>query len=86
VIWDTATVIAGGVGYRLVASGQLTLDTGFGRRVRALSPLTRVIAAPREIVFDVISSPYLGRTPRATAGRLSDRCNASPTGTSGTLA
>jgi hypothetical protein len=65
-----ATVIAGGVAYRLVASGQLTLDTGFGRRVRALSPLTRVIAAPREIVFDVISSPYLGRTPRAMAGEI----------------
>lgn len=26
--------------------------------------------APREIVFDVISAPYLGRTPRATAAKL----------------
>jgi len=28
------------------------------------------IAAPREIVFDVIASPYLGRTPRALQSAL----------------
>lgn len=28
------------------------------------------IAAPREVVFDVIAAPYLGRTPRALGGEL----------------
>jgi hypothetical protein len=28
------------------------------------------MAAPRELVFDVIAEPYLGQTPRALAGKL----------------
>jgi Polyketide cyclase / dehydrase and lipid transport len=56
--------------YRLLASGKLTLDLGVGRRVRRLGPLERTIAAPPEVVFDVIASPYLGRTPRALADKL----------------
>jgi hypothetical protein len=60
----------GAVGYRLVVSGQLTLDTGIGRRVRPLGPLTMVIAADPETVFDVIAAPYLGRTPRALRGEI----------------
>jgi hypothetical protein len=58
-------VLAGRGLYRLVASGQLTLDTGLGRRVQALGPVEFEIAAPRELVFDVIATPYLGRTPKA---------------------
>jgi hypothetical protein len=66
-----ALVVAGGRGvYRLLASGSLTLDVGIGRRVRPLGPLTWRIAAPPEIVFDVIADPYLGRTPRALEGKL----------------
>ncbi len=66
-----ALVAAGGRGaYRLLASGSLTLDLGIGRRVRPLGPLTWRIAAPPEIVFDVIADPYLGRTPRALEGKL----------------
>lgn len=38
----------GAVGYRLVVGGELTLDTGLGRRVRPLGPLTVTIAAPWE--------------------------------------
>jgi Polyketide cyclase / dehydrase and lipid transport len=56
--------------YRLVASGALTLDVGVGRQVRLLGPVSWDIAAPREIVFDVIAGPYLGRTPRALADEL----------------
>jgi len=64
-------VVAGGRGaYRLLARGSLTLDLGIGRRVRPLGPLTWWIAAPPEIVFDVIADPYLGRTPRALEGKL----------------
>jgi hypothetical protein len=62
--------VAGGVGYRLLASGQLTLDTGLGRTVRPLGPITVAMAAPRETVFDVIAAPYLGRTPRAMADEI----------------
>jgi hypothetical protein len=57
-------------GYRLVVRGALTLDLGIGRRVRPLGPIERVIQAPREVVFDVIASPYLGRTPRAMHDKL----------------
>src|SRR6266568_4732187 len=48
-----------GLGYYLVVTGNLTVDTGWGRRVRPLGPFGVEIAAP-----------YLGRTPRAKAGKL----------------
>ena len=57
-------------GYALLVRGALTLDLGIGRRVRPLGPIARTIAAPPETVFDVIAAPYLGRTPRALAGKL----------------
>jgi hypothetical protein len=53
----------------LVARGALTLDLGLGRRTRPLGPIERDIAAPPEVVFDVIAGPYQ-RTPRALADRL----------------
>lgn len=65
-----AAALIGGVGYRLVVGGELTLDTGLGRRIRPLGPLTFAIAAPRETVFDVIAAPYLGRTPRTLAEEI----------------
>ena len=63
----------GGLGlglYALLVRGSLTLDVGIGRTVRPLGPFTWKIAAPREVVFEVISSPYLGRTPRALERKL----------------
>jgi hypothetical protein len=54
----------------LAARGALTLDLGVGRRLRPLGPLARTIAAPPEVVFDVIAAPYLGRTPRAMRDKL----------------
>jgi hypothetical protein len=56
--------------WALVVRGSLFLDLGLGRRYRPLGPLTFRIAAPREVVFDVISGPYLGRTPRALEAEL----------------
>jgi hypothetical protein len=47
----------------------LTLDLGVGRRTQQLGPIELRIAAPREVVFDVIEGPYR-RTPRAMAGKL----------------
>jgi hypothetical protein len=56
--------------YRLLASGAVTIDVGVGRRVRSLGPRSWDTAAGREIVFDVIAGPYLGRTPRALEDKL----------------
>jgi len=63
----------GGLGlglYALFVRGSVTVDLGIGRAVRPLGPLVWQIAAPREVVFEVISSPYLGRTPRAFESKL----------------
>ena len=57
-------------GIRLIASGAVTIDVGLGRRVRPLGPISWDISAPPETVFDLIASPYLGRTPRALAAKL----------------
>ena len=56
--------------YRLLARGALTVDLGVGRRSQPLGPLLQHIAAPPDVVFDVIAEPYLGRTPRALADKL----------------
>jgi uncharacterized protein YndB with AHSA1/START domain len=63
-------VLAATAGYRLLVSGALTLDTGWGRSVRALGPFEVEIAAPPETVFDVVAAPYLGRVPRALADKI----------------
>src|ERR1700674_3680539 len=67
------SAVAGGVaaiGFAWLRSGALMLDVGIGRTVRPLSPISLHIRAPREVVFDVIAEPYLGRTPRAMASKL----------------
>lgn len=56
--------------YVLLWRGALTIDIGIGRRVRPLGPIRVPIDAPRDIVFDVVSSPYLGRTPVAMQEKL----------------
>jgi hypothetical protein len=63
----------GGIGfavYVLLVRGSLTVDLRIGRTVRRLGPIRCRISAPREVVFAVISEPYLGRTPRALARKL----------------
>ena len=71
-LFATAAVAAGAAafGYRLVVTGALTLDVGWGRTLRPLGPLRASIVAPRQVVYDVISEPYLGRTPRAMVDKL----------------
>ena len=59
-----------GAGYLLVARGALTIDLGIGRRTRPLGPMSTHIAAPPETVFDVVSRPYLAKTPRAMQDTL----------------
>jgi hypothetical protein len=56
--------------YVQVVRGALALDLGIGRRVRPLGSLRMHIAAPQEVVFDVIAEPYLGRAPRALSDKL----------------
>lgn len=56
--------------WALVVRGSLHVDLGVGRRYRPLGPLRLRIAAPREVVFDVVSSPYLRPTPRALRSKL----------------
>ncbi len=66
-----AAAAAGAYGaYRLVAQGAVTVDLGLGRSIQPLGPASWHIAAPRELVFDLLAEPYLGRTPRALADKL----------------
>ncbi len=68
-----ALAAAGGLaslGYYLIVTGKLTVDTGWGRRLRPLGPFSVEVAAPAATVFDVIAAPYLDRTPRAMSGKL----------------
>jgi Polyketide cyclase / dehydrase and lipid transport len=53
-----------------MARGVLAPDLGWGRRLRPLGPTKTLMRAPPEVVFEVIVSPYLGRTPRAMAASL----------------
>ncbi|GAA3788065.1 hypothetical protein GCM10022206_29810 [Streptomyces chiangmaiensis] len=52
-------------GYLGLVSGALSVDVGVGRRTLPLGPQAIDVAAPCEVVFDVIAQPYLGRTTRA---------------------
>lgn len=56
--------------YAGLVSGACPLDVGIGRRTRPLRSQLVDIAASRDVVFDVIADPYLGRTPRAMAAKL----------------
>jgi hypothetical protein len=60
-----AILIAGAAGaFFLLALGRLTLDLGWGRSVHELGPIVRRIAAPRELVFEILNAPYTTRAPR----------------------
>lgn len=57
-------------GYRALVRGDLTLDTGVGRRTHPLVCAPVDISAPRDTVFDVIAEPYLGRLTRSMRDKL----------------
>jgi Polyketide cyclase / dehydrase and lipid transport len=71
-LWITVGALAAllivllAVMFLLLAMGRLHLDLGWGRSVHELGPITIRIAAPPELVFEVISAPYLGRAPRGS--------------------
>jgi hypothetical protein len=52
--------------FLLLAMGRLSLDLGWGRSLHELGPITIRIAAPRDLVFEMISAPYTGRTPEGS--------------------
>lgn len=54
----------------LISRGRIHVDLGWGRSLHPLGPFTVKIDAPRDLVFEQISSPYLGRTPAALRGKL----------------
>lgn len=53
-----------------MAKGWLTMDVGWGRSQHPLGPLVVGYAAPRELVFDHLAAPYLGRVPREQRGQV----------------
>lgn len=57
-------------GYLGLVTGAIPVDLGVGRRVLRLGPFAVDIAAPREVVFDVLREPYLGRQTRAVAEKI----------------
>jgi hypothetical protein len=68
-LWITVGLLAallfgGAAGmFLLLAMGRLNLDLGWGRSFHQLGPIEIRIAAPRDLVLEMISAPYLGRTP-----------------------
>jgi hypothetical protein len=57
--------LSAAAGYLGLVTAAVPIDIGVGRRLRPLGPSTILIRAPREVVFDVIAQPYLGRATRA---------------------
>ena len=53
-----------------MVTGAVPVDLGIGRRTRALGPFGVDIRAPADVVFDVLSEPYLGRQTRAMAEKI----------------
>jgi hypothetical protein len=70
--WATAIAAAAGTTGLSVGlvTAAISLDLRIGRRHQGLGPLTVDITAPREVVFDILASPYLGRQTHATAGEI----------------
>ena len=56
--------------YAGLVTGAISVDLGLGRRLRSLGPQIVDLDAPREVVFDVISQPYLGHQTHALAEKV----------------
>jgi hypothetical protein len=50
-----------GGAFLALAMGRMHLDLGWGRSRHGLGPLQLRIAAPRELVYEILSAPYIGR-------------------------
>jgi hypothetical protein len=58
-------MLAGIGAYLGLVTAAVPVDLGIGRRIRPLGPMTVRVAAPREVLYDVLVAPYSGRTTRA---------------------
>jgi hypothetical protein len=56
--------------YRRLVAGEIVLDLSIGRTIRPLGPIDAHIEAPRDLVFEVIASPYLGTPPPSVAEKI----------------
>ncbi len=65
-----AAALAAAATLALMTRGRMTLDLGWGRSRHRLGPISVLVAAPREVVFEQVAAPYLGRTPKALRGKL----------------
>jgi hypothetical protein len=63
-------VVAGRWIYRRLVAGDLVIDLSIGRTIRPLGPLDARIAAPRDLVFEVIAAPYLASPPSSVAEKI----------------
>lgn len=70
VVRTAAAAGALGAGYLGLVTGAVPVDLGLGRRSRPLGPFGVDIRAPAEVVFDILSEPYLGRQTRAVAAKI----------------
>ncbi len=71
-LWLTVGILGGALLlgglwlFFLMARGTLTLDLGWGRSRHPLGPITVRLTAPRDLVFEMIQAPYVGRTPEGS--------------------
>lgn len=63
-------LLSGSAVYLGLVTGAIPLDLGIGRRTRPLGPLEVGVAAPPELVFDVIAAPYAERATRALRDKV----------------
>lgn len=67
----SATLAAGGAtAFFLASRGLMALDLDVGRSIHPLGPITIGIGAPRDLVFDIVSAPYLGKMPASMKGKI----------------
>ena len=66
--------VAFGAAFAILVSawlaGRLTIDLGWGRSLHPLGPIESTIEAPRDVVFDVLAAPYLGRVPKSVREQI----------------
>jgi hypothetical protein len=63
------TLVAGS--FLALAMGRLHLDLGWGRSRHRLGPVRMRIEAPRELVYEILSAPYVGRARNESIDVLS---------------
>jgi hypothetical protein len=59
-------IVGGAVMFLLLAMGRLHLDLDWGRSFHELGPIEIQIAADRDLVFELISAPYLHRAEKVS--------------------